>query len=150
METKNFGAIIDRTIKIIKLNYLKAFKEADVDITTEQWVLLQSLYNDDGISQNDLASGSFKNAPTVSRILDLLVKKGLVERKRFDNDRRRYRIFLTKKGKETYERALPAVLDLRRRGWQGLSDDDFENLIRILDQVFINFDGGSENGMDEE
>ena len=138
--TKNFGAIIDRTIKMIKLNYLKAFKEADVDITTEQWVLLQSLYNDDGISQNDLASGSFKNAPTVSRIIDLLVKKGLVERKRFDNDRRRYRIFLTKKGKETYERALPAVLELRRKGWQGLSDHDFEHLIRILDQVFVNFE----------
>ena len=78
---KNFGAYIDRTIKIIRQNYLKAFKEIDVDLTTEQWVLLDSLYESDGVSQNELANGSFKNAPTVSRIIDLLCKKGLTERK---------------------------------------------------------------------
>lgn len=140
METKNFGAIIDRTIKIIKLNYLKAFKEAGVDITTEQWVLMDSLYHENGVSQNDLASGSFKNAPTVSRIIDLLCKKGLTERQRFENDRRRYRIFLTNKGKETYERVLPAVLELRKKGWDGLNDKDYEHLTRILDRVFQNFE----------
>ena len=137
---KNFGAIIDRTLKVIKQNYLKAFKEAGVDITTEQWVLMDSLYRENGVSQNDLANGSFKNAPTVSRIIDLLVKKEFVERKRFENDRRRYRIFLTEKGKEAYEMVKPKVLELRKQGWDGLTDKDYAHLTRILDRVFQNFD----------
>lgn len=139
-DTKNFGAFIDRTMKIIRNNYLKRFKEIGVDITTEQWMLLDLLYQENGISQNDLAQGSFKNAPTVSRIVDLLCKKGLTERQRFDNDRRRYKIFLTKKGKTTYEKALPEVLDLRRQGWENLSDRDYKTFLRIINQIFKNFD----------
>ena len=115
-ETKNFGAVIDRTIKIIKLNYLKAFKELDVDITTEQWVLLDSLYKNNGMSQTELANGSFKNAPTVSRIIDLLCKKGLTERQRFDNDRRRYKIYLTQTGKATYEKGSPGSFGIKEAG----------------------------------
>lgn len=139
--TKNFGARIDRTLKIIKANYQKAFKEVGVNITTEQWVLMDTLYKDDGISQNDLANGSFKNAPTVSRIIDLLCKKGLTERQRFKNDRRRYRIFLTDLGRATYERALPKVIELRKQGWEGLDEEDYKDFSRIMDQIFKNFEG---------
>jgi len=139
-ETKNFGAFIDRTMKIIRNNYVKAFKELGVDITTEQWVLMDLLYQNNGISQNDLANGTFKNAPTVSRIVDLLCKKGITERKRFENDRRRYKIFLTSKGKRTYKKVLPKVENLRRQGWENLSDRDYTTFLRIMNQIFQNFE----------
>lgn len=138
--TKNFGAYIDRTIKIIRQNYLKAFKEINVDLTTEQWVLLDSLYESDGVSQNELANGSFKNAPTVSRIVDLLCKKGLTERKRFENDKRRYKVFLTKKGKDTYKKTKPVVVKLRKKGWKNLSDEDYDFFLKIMNQIFENFE----------
>lgn len=137
---KNFGAYIDRTIKIIRQNYLKAFKEIDVDLTTEQWVLLDSLYESDGISQNELANGSFKNAPTVSRIVDLLCKKGLTERKRFESDKRRYKVFLTKKGKDTYKKTKPVVVKLRKKGWKNLTDEDYDFFLKIMNQIFENFE----------
>ncbi len=140
LDTKNFGAYMDRTIKLVKLNYLKAFKEAGIDLTTEQWVVLDSLYKQNGVSQTELANDSFKNAPTVSRIIDLLCNKELTERQRFENDRRRYRIFLTEKGKATYEKALPIVLHLRQQGWQHLSDEDYKVFRRIMNQIFKNFE----------
>ena len=138
-DTKNFGAYIDRTIRIIKLNYTKAFREIGVDITTEQWVLIDNLYKMNGLSQTDLANGSFKNAPTVSRIVDLLCKKGLTERQRFENDRRRYKVFLTEEGKAIYEKALPVVKGLRTQGWNKLSDEDYTSFLRIMNQIFNNF-----------
>ncbi len=138
--TKNFGAYMDKTLKIIKLNYLKAFKSLYLDFTAEQWVILDKLYQKDGISQTELANGSFKDAPTVSRIINLLEQKGLVQRERFDNDRRRYKIFLTEKGKADYETALPEVLKLREQGWQGLSDKDYDTYLRIMNQIFKNFE----------
>lgn len=139
-QPKIFGAPLDRTVKQIRQNYVKAFKEAKVDLTTEQWVLLDNLYQNNGISQNELAERNFKNAPTVSRIIDLLCKKELTERQRFENDRRRYKIFMTKKGKVTYEKALPYVLALRQQGWNGLTEEDYDNLIRIVNQIFKNYE----------
>jgi len=138
--TKNFGAYMDKTLKIIKWNYLRAFKKLEVDFTAEQWVILDELYRKGGISQTELANSSFKDAPTVSRIIDLLSKKKLVQRERFDNDRRRYQVFLTEKGKADYEKALPAVHKLREQGWQQLSDKDYETYLRIMNQIFKNFE----------
>lgn len=138
-EAKVFGTLIDRNMKMIRSQYLKKFKEIGVDITTEQWVLMDCLYGQDGLSQNELATESFKNAPTVSRIIDLLCKKGLAERQRFDNDRRRYKIFLTKEGKKIYKKAHPHVEELRKLGWKKLTNRDYEEFVRIMNLVYKNY-----------
>ena len=136
--THNFGQYIDQTFRVVRLDLIKRFKAADLDITPEQWILLSSLYQNNGQSQIDLANGSYKNAPTVSRIIDLLCNKGLTERKRFEGEKRRYKIVLTSSGKKMVEKALPEVIETRKQGWAGLSDEDYEHLRRILKQLFEN------------
>jgi len=138
--TKNFGLYMDKALKTIKLNYLKAFKELGLNFTPEQWVILDILYKEDGVSQTELAIGSFKDSPTVSRIIDLLEKKELVTRMRFENDRRRYKIFLTEKGQTDYDIALPAVNELREKSWENLSEEDYKTYLRIMSQIVKNFD----------
>lgn len=137
---KSIGYQLERTSRIVKLAYLQAFNQLGVDITPEQWVMLDSLYHKNGQSQTDLANASYKDAPTVSRILDLLGKKGLTERQRFDNDRRRYKIFLTDAGKTVVEKVLPVVEGLRKKGWQDLSEEDYESFLRIMQQIFANYE----------
>lgn len=129
---------MDRAIKMIRSKYNSAFKQLGFDLTTEQWVLIEKLYWENGQSQTNLADGSYKNAPTVSRIIDLLVKKGFVERRRFENDRRRYKIFLTESGREVVETCYPKILELRESGWQDLSDEDYVNFIRIINRITEN------------
>lgn len=136
---KNVGTYLDRTLKLVKQHYLRAFRAAGADISTEQWVIIDQLYKENGLSQTDLANGSYKNAPTVSRIIDLLCSKGLTERQRFAGDRRRYKIFLTDAGRKLHEELLPAVLELREQTWQGLSESDWANLKHILGKVMDNF-----------
>ena len=136
---KNFGEYLDRTLKVTRQQYLKRFKEKNIDLTTEQWVLLDNLYHKGEISQNELAEGTFKNAPTVSRIIDLMCQKGITKRERVDTDRRRHQIHLTKEGKALYERTLPEVNALREQGWSNLTEQDYKDLIRILDKIFHNF-----------
>ncbi|MEM7572881.1 MAG: MarR family transcriptional regulator [Bacteroidota bacterium] len=139
LQPQHVGTYLDRTVKLIKQRYLRAFRENGSDLSTEQWVILDLLFKKDGISQTDLANDSYKNAPTVSRIIDLLADKGYLERRRFPNDRRRYRIHLTTEGRQLYEQLLPAVQSLREQTWAGLSQDDYGELTRILDQVMNNF-----------
>ena len=104
--------------------------------------MLDNLSKNNGQSQAELASKSFKDAPTTSRILDLLEKKKYIERQRFENDRRRYKIFLTTQGKQVIKKLQPLVKDLRLQGWQNLTEEDYQNFLRIINQVFENFDKG--------
>lgn len=136
---KNYGLLIDRNYRLIKQSYLKAFRSIGVDITTEQWVVLDNLSRNDGLSQNDLATASFKNAPTLSRILDLMVKKKWLIRRRSETDGRSWLIFLTEEGRKTHSIASAEVKKLRTKGWQGLSDEDFTRFYEIMDTIFSNF-----------
>ena len=136
---KNYGLLIDRNYRLIKQNYLKTFKEVGVDITTEQWVVIDNLQRQDGLSQNELATVSFKNAPTLSRIIDLLVKKNWLERRKSPEDKRSWLIFLTEEGRAVHAELMPHVKKLRAKGWEGLSDDDFARFSEIMDMVYGNF-----------
>ncbi len=139
MSTKYFGTYIERNFKIIKNTFLQAFKKAGIDITTDQWIILDLLYHEDGVSQNHLATKSAKDAPTTSRIIDLMCKKDLIERRKVENDRRMHHIFLTDIGKETHSKILPIAENLRAQGWNSLNDEDYETFLRIMNQVYDNF-----------
>lgn len=137
--TQPVGTHIDRTMKLIRWNYMQAFKQAEVDITTEQWVILDHLYDNNGISQSNIANDTFKNAATVSRIIDLLCKKNYIVRDKLLTDRRRYRLFLTDEGNDLVKKLRPAVYDLRQRGWKNISEEDYFQFIRTLEQIYANF-----------
>ncbi len=140
-DTKNFGAHIDQAFKIIKQGYQKAFRDAGVAITPEQWIVLSALYDADGQTPKDLAGTCFKHAATLSRIVDLLCRRGLTVRRVAEDDRRSHRLYMTAEGRRLVEDAFPVVLRLRQRGWGGNSEADYEALVRILNTVCDNFLG---------
>lgn len=130
---------IDTTIKRIRYALQKRFTEAGYDLTVDQWVLIDHLHRNPGISQNRLGELTTKDAPTVTRIIDLLTKKSLAERRLADADRRKFLIYLTPDGEQLYEALLPLVVEIRRQGWGQLSDEDYQHFTRIMDSIYQNF-----------
>ncbi|MCP1382766.1 MarR family transcriptional regulator [Runella sp. CRIBMP] len=130
---------IDTTIKKIRSVLQKRFNDSGFDLTVDQWVLIDHVARNQGISQNMLAELTTKDAPTVTRILDLLVKKGLVERRMSDEDRRKFNIFLMPEGAKTFEMVLPVVKEIRRQGWGELNEEDYAHFVRIMDSIYQNF-----------
>lgn len=135
---KEIGIYIDRTYKVVRQDLINRFKRAGINITPEQWVLLSKVEHQ-SFSQADLASESFKDKHTVSRILDLLEKKGLVSRKQDPDDGRRYLISLTEKGTEITQLAREHVYASRELGWEELTEQEYNQLRALLDKVFNSY-----------
>ena len=140
-KNKRIGFLLERTTRIAKLSFTKAFKNLKVDITPEQWIVLDILNNQGSMSQKDIGNASFKNAPTISRIIDNLVKKGFVDRVGEEGDRRKTSISLTEEGLALVTKCQAEVDSLRNRSWDKLSDKDYTEFRRILDKIFENFEG---------
>ncbi|TDE09998.1 MarR family winged helix-turn-helix transcriptional regulator [Dyadobacter psychrotolerans] len=130
---------IDTTIKKIRNALQKQLNEGGFDLTVDQWVLIDHIKRAPSISQNELAELTFKDPPTVTRIIDLLEKKGLVERAPAAGDRRKFNLFLTEKGADTYREAFPIVAEIRRKGWGDLEETDYQHFVRIMDSIYQNF-----------
>lgn len=135
---KELGSFIDRTYKVVRQDLINRFKKAGVDITPEQWVILAKL-NEQDMYQTDLASMSFRDKPTVSRIVDLLAKKNLVERIPDKEDGRKYHVSITKKGEAMIKKATPSVDESRKVGWTDLTEDEYQSLVATLDKIFTNY-----------
>jgi DNA-binding MarR family transcriptional regulator len=91
---------IDSTIKKIRNFMQKNLTEGKIDLTVDQWVVLDHIKPNPGITQNELGNIIYKDAPTITRILDLLVKKNLIERNMSKQDRRKFTLNLTTEGLE--------------------------------------------------
>ncbi len=129
---------IDSTIKKIRTALQRQFNDAGFDLTVDQWVVIDHLFRNPGISQNTLADMTTKDAPTVTRIIDLLAQKGLTERRLTDNDRRKFLVYLTEAGEAKYHEVLPVVSAMRRKGWGDLSEADYQHFVRIMDSIYQN------------
>ncbi|KRF13482.1 MarR family winged helix-turn-helix transcriptional regulator [Paenibacillus sp. Soil787] len=77
------------------------------DMTTEQWAVLNRLADEDGITQKLLAVRAEKDQTNITRILDQLERKGLVERRANETDRRSFLTFITEQGKALNDTLTP-------------------------------------------
>lgn len=94
----NIGIKICATARIIYQHLHKSF--LDLDITPEQWIVLNALCKSPKISQKELSELTQKDQNTIKAIVDKLVVKDLVIRKTNQNDKRAFILSPTKKAKE--------------------------------------------------
>jgi DNA-binding MarR family transcriptional regulator len=112
-----------------------------IDLYPGQEFLLVSLWPQDGLTHTEVAEHLCVQPATISRMLDRLVKTGLVQRRTDAEDQRVSRVYLTEKGRE--------LLDPIEQTWQELEEISVANLTieerlllrRILLQVYKNLNG---------
>jgi len=75
-------------------------KMAGIDITARQYVVLVTVAQDDGASQQDIIDNTGIDRSTVSQIMQTMIRKGLLKRKRTKEDARAYAITVTEQGRD--------------------------------------------------
>ncbi|MFN8283129.1 MAG: MarR family transcriptional regulator [Chitinophagales bacterium] len=131
----NYGFTLESTAKKIKLALQRRFNEIGVDITVDQWVVLLELHKHGTQNQVALCELCCKDAPTITRIIELLVKKDLIIREGCKEDRRRFNISLSKKGKALIQKLLPIIVEFRKQGWNSLTEKDVAHIERITKKI---------------
>ena len=133
-----YSFILDRTARRVKQYAQTSFAQNDFNITIDQWSVIKILYQEDPMTHKDLSERSGKDQPTLTRIIDNIIKKGLVKRVEHPSDRRCLQIRLTEAGRKKVEELSPNIASIRMKAWENLSDDDFANFTRILDTIYNN------------
>jgi DNA-binding MarR family transcriptional regulator len=119
----------------------KYFREAGLDLTVEQWSILVHLWKYDGVSQQELSNRTYRDKPSITRLVDNLEKLGLVERKESATDRRINRIYLTDAGKDLRDPSMELANQTLNEGLIGISPEEIEITKRVLESVYENLHG---------
>lgn len=135
-----YSFLLDRTARRVKQYAQGKFKVGEFDVTVDQWLVLKNLEENEVLSQTELATLVFKDHPTLTRIVDILCKKGYVERVLNPNDRRSFRLLLTPEGIKKVRNLKPQVAVIREKAWENLGKNDFEEFKRILNTIYNNLE----------
>lgn len=87
---------------------------------------------------SDIAAHMFSSLSNMTVIVDKLVKKGLVERSRSQEDRRVVMIALTEKGEEYYLQHHEVKLELSRRMLGALDENERNMYLAFIDKIIRN------------
>lgn len=136
----DLGYTLARTHRRLKLGLKRAFKARGLSLTPEQWGILNILWEGDGLRQVDLAARVGKDAPNLTRIIDLMIKQGLVTRRPDPGDRRSFRIVLTPAGRGCQEELEGVVNGYLDRALAGLEPRELNRLMRTLKLINRNLD----------
>lgn len=116
----------------------KKFNAAGLNLTIEQWSVLYHLWKQDGISQQELCNATFRDKPSITRLVDNLEKLQLVKRVASESDRRMNMVFLTKQAQKLQEQAMFLAEETLNEALTGVPPERIDICKEVLQIVYDN------------
>ncbi|MBN4061331.1 MAG: hypothetical protein COB41_01185 [Proteobacteria bacterium] len=121
---------------------------AGYQLTPEEADTLMLIHHCEGVPQSQLAKMLGKDKTSVTRLMNALVKSGLVARIQDESDRRIVRACMTEEGKKAFTRIFPQLKTLSDKVLDGLSESDVEMVKKVISQMTANL-AALDDAMDE-
>lgn len=126
---------IRRLARLLRVELNQVLAESPGNLTAEQWIILLQLHNNGQLNQHELTDAVLQDRANIARHLSNLETNGYIQRTQDEEDARRNLVGLTYAGEELIKYLIPIVSDLRIRRYQGLSQDDLDQLMRFLQTI---------------
>ncbi|MCM5508081.1 MULTISPECIES: MarR family winged helix-turn-helix transcriptional regulator [Vibrio] len=104
-------------------------------LTLALWPTLMCLWEEEGVTQRDIAQKSKVENSTTTRTLDKLENLGLVKRQPDPNSRRAFRIYLTDEGRALKETLVPIPMAINQKLLSSLDPEERDEIIRLLQKM---------------
>jgi DNA-binding MarR family transcriptional regulator len=113
---------------------------AEFDLTVRQASILGSCDIGEAKTQSELAHIYSLEASSINRLVERLVKKGFLQRTRSKTDRRQIFLSITAEGHRHLWEAIPAAVQVAKKAWHGVTDEEKAALASIVEKVTKNLE----------
>lgn len=138
---KSLGYLTITSNRLMSAYFRKRLLDAEIDITAEQWGVLAQLWNSGKIAQDELAHIVCVEKSSLSRVLDVMERKGLVTRKKDPSDARRKILYPTKESQKLRLRCRDVAEEAMESMLRDISPGDLDTCLAVLSQVKCNLRG---------
>ena len=123
-----------------KLNQFIAAKlrQENVPLTPEQFLLIDLLWNQGSMSQQQLADQMQKDKNSVTKLVDAIERKGFVMRQQNASDRRSNTLVLTEKALELRDHAKQKGISILDEMLEGISEAELRSFLSTLNKLNVN------------
>jgi DNA-binding MarR family transcriptional regulator len=108
---------------------------AEYGMSPSTWAFLRRLWDEDGMTQKELADALGLTPPSAVTAIDNLEQRGFVERRLNGSDRRKRHIYLTANARQLVAELRPLATEVNDIALADLSAAEAKQLMRLLHKV---------------
>ena len=116
----------------------EVFKKNGVNLTAEQYLVMDTLWNEGTLTQQEIAFIIQKDKNSVTQFIDNLEKKGLVARSVSREDRRVNNIVVTQEGMALKDSTKQLAIETMNKALEGIPEKDVVVFVDVLKKVCAN------------
>ncbi|MBE4948476.1 MarR family transcriptional regulator [Chryseobacterium culicis] len=135
-----FGLAMGEMKSRLRQKIQNSINEYDPDLSFELIEIMGLLSRNDGINQQEIGTKVSKDKSSITYLINSLVKRDLVERIAYQNDRRNKQIFLTSKGKQIVETVYPWALDLYKKAAGDIDEEEISKALLLVKKMTANLE----------
>ncbi|NOR72518.1 MAG: MarR family transcriptional regulator [Mariprofundaceae bacterium] len=129
------GLNVNRTAFLMAEEIAGRFSRSGYQLAAQDFGILFRLLKQGAMRQVEITTLMMRDKSTITRRIDGLVKKQLVERNPDPDDRRYFRIGLTATGHQALEVMIPLVRDFQQEVLSDIPDEEKAITIRTLKYI---------------
>lgn len=108
------------------------------NLAPEQNLIMMILWNQDGVSSNELVSALNKDKAGIARMIASLEGKGYIYKVDDPNDKRSFKIHLTDEGKQLSHDVITVQQNMRETLTKGMTNEEVHELQKLITKVMNN------------
>ena len=144
---KQVGVYVNILNCRLKKYLAEVFKKNGVNLTAEQYLVIDTLWNEGTLTQQAIAFIIQKDKNSVTQFIDNLEKKGLVTRSIAKDDRRVNNIVVTEEGMALKDSTKQLAINTMNQALEGIPEADVMTFVSVLKKVCGNIsDFGKSTG----
>ena len=109
--------------------------EGKFGVTLAEWRVLLTLTSEPGVSAAEITNRWAMEKMSVNRAIQRLVNRRFVTRDRDPDDARSYKLEMTAKGRELYEKIAPSVDKRDSELMAAIDSDEVDAMVRALQKI---------------
>jgi len=135
---KQIGVYLNHVHFLFKQYISRKFLSRGFDLTPEQFLVMDTLWDEGVLSQQQISQYIQKDKNSVTKLIDGLEKRGLVLRAPAGDDRRINNIVLTESAKHIQQEVVDLALKSVDQICEGIPTDDMQVFISVLKRMAKN------------
>lgn len=147
---KQVGVYVNILNCRLKKYLAEVFKKNGVNLTAEQYLVMDTLWNEGTLTQQAIAFIIQKDKNSVTQFIDNLEKKGLVTRSVAKEDRRVNNIVVTEQGMALKDSTKQLAIDTMEKAIEGIPEADLQTFVGVLKKVCSNISDFGKNAEELE
>lgn len=132
---------LEKTIRNVRESFNNVFQQKHFGVSYDQWLIIEQVMNNQGISQIEIANNTGKDRASVSRIIKNLQQKSLLTKIHNEANKRANKIYLTPNGLELSDRIINVYREVYQSQFSGIYEREMnflkEILVRINQNKFV-------------